>query len=413
MCTSSSSTRRNSTSCPRLAIFLKKIECVYCTLRSSTRARIFPAAVARALHTTTRLRSHSEPRPGPKPRDAMFASPPSLRGAGAAHAPLAPLPARASSPFAPRGPGRRRSRSPPAASAARGDHDHHHHDGDDDGGPGDRPPAIRGALAAPQNFSNTRMGGGRETRNLEFPGRAPLARAARPGGQDLRLRLRPARLGRRPACWVAAARAGSGRGTGEPSHVHEACVRGGEVQTDAVGERRASVVVRPGSGAMADSLEFHGLCARPACSPCSPAWHKAARVEGDVEGQLEKDEATSEHHLLTRGKDEDKSKATFFSVLRYQQYFDVDTRDVVYRIREAVLYPHRGDFLDKVRLTGCTCRGMTAWRCCLYHSDSWISVSPDLYGPFWIATTLVFVTAAMGNYAVYLSFKSLYQYSIW
>jgi hypothetical protein len=32
--------------------------------------------------------------------------------------------------------------------------------------------------------------------------------------------------------------------------------------------------------------------------------------------------------------------------------------------------------------------------------------SPDLYGPFWIATTLVFITAVSGNYANYIAWSS-------
>jgi hypothetical protein len=31
--------------------------------------------------------------------------------------------------------------------------------------------------------------------------------------------------------------------------------------------------------------------------------------------------------------------------------------------------------------------------------------SPDLYGPFWVATTLVFVTAVAGNYAEFIAWE--------
>ncbi len=31
--------------------------------------------------------------------------------------------------------------------------------------------------------------------------------------------------------------------------------------------------------------------------------------------------------------------------------------------------------------------------------------NPDMYGPFWVATTLVFVTAVAGNYADYAAFN--------
>jgi hypothetical protein len=31
--------------------------------------------------------------------------------------------------------------------------------------------------------------------------------------------------------------------------------------------------------------------------------------------------------------------------------------------------------------------------------------SPDLYGPFWVATTLIFVTAVAGNYAEFIAWN--------
>ncbi|XP_057836078.1 uncharacterized protein LOC131046361 isoform X1 [Cryptomeria japonica] len=70
----------------------------------------------------------------------------------------------------------------------------------------------------------------------------------------------------------------------------------------------------------------------------------------------------------------------FFSITSYRPYFNVDTYDVVERIIHS-LYPHRGDFVEK------------------------IAHNPDMYGPIWISTTLVFLAAVLGNYASYLSFE--------
>lgn len=72
---------------------------------------------------------------------------------------------------------------------------------------------------------------------------------------------------------------------------------------------------------------------------------------------------------------------SFFSVQAYRPYFNVDTSDVVERIRDSVL-PFRGDFVEKT------------------------SHNPDMYGPFWICSTLIFLTAALGNFAAYLSHKT-------
>jgi hypothetical protein len=71
----------------------------------------------------------------------------------------------------------------------------------------------------------------------------------------------------------------------------------------------------------------------------------------------------------------------FFSVHAYRPYFNVDTSDVVERIIDSV-FPFRGDFVEKT------------------------SHNPDMYGPFWICSTLVFLTAALGNLAAYLAHKT-------
>lgn len=56
----------------------------------------------------------------------------------------------------------------------------------------------------------------------------------------------------------------------------------------------------------------------------------------------------------------------------YRKYFNVETKEVGARLRRAV-FPLRVDFLDSV------------------HSK------PDLYGPFWTVTTLVFLVGVCGN----------------
>eukprot|EP00210_Caulerpa_lentillifera_P003864 g3691.t1 len=61
----------------------------------------------------------------------------------------------------------------------------------------------------------------------------------------------------------------------------------------------------------------------------------------------------------------------------FKQYFNVDTKDVLERILNALKGPLKADFIDK------------------------IEANPDLYGPFWIATTLVFWTVVSSNVASY------------
>ncbi|KAJ0987817.1 hypothetical protein J5N97_006173 [Dioscorea zingiberensis] len=66
-----------------------------------------------------------------------------------------------------------------------------------------------------------------------------------------------------------------------------------------------------------------------------------------------------------------------FSISTYSPYFNVDTDNVVDRIFSS-MNPIHGDFHRKI--------------------DSY----PDLYGPVWISTTLVFMLSALGNCATYL-----------
>ncbi|GAB2277500.1 hypothetical protein Dimus_012207 [Dionaea muscipula] len=82
------------------------------------------------------------------------------------------------------------------------------------------------------------------------------------------------------------------------------------------------------------------------------------------------------------GADESPSGGWFraFSVAAYKPYFDVDTSDVLERIKES-LFPFKGSFTEM------------------------ISDNPDLYGPFWICTTLIFVAASIGTFVTYVAHK--------
>ena len=64
-------------------------------------------------------------------------------------------------------------------------------------------------------------------------------------------------------------------------------------------------------------------------------------------------------------------KRTAFSLPFYAQYFDVDTAEVLRRCR-AALWP-RAPFLDV------------------------LDANPDLYGPFWIATSVVAILFLAGT----------------
>ena len=73
----------------------------------------------------------------------------------------------------------------------------------------------------------------------------------------------------------------------------------------------------------------------------------------------------------------------------YKQLFDVDTADVAARLRAAVYPFSTAHFLDLV------------------------GAKPDLYGPFWVAATLVFVVGAGANLASWGRFSSDPAVSLW
>ena len=71
--------------------------------------------------------------------------------------------------------------------------------------------------------------------------------------------------------------------------------------------------------------------------------------------------------------------SSLFSLEPYKRYFDVDTADVLHRLRLACI-PFGSAFATTVH------------------------EKPDLYGPLWIAATLVFLSSTTGNLAAYFAY---------
>jgi len=87
----------------------------------------------------------------------------------------------------------------------------------------------------------------------------------------------------------------------------------------------------------------------------------------------------SNPNYLERMEEEPSSKYAWCTIAFYRQFFDVDSQDVIKRCL-ASLIPFKSDFIK------------TAKR------------NPDVWGPFWIATTVIFMMAAGGNFASYIEF---------
>eukprot|EP01129_Flabellula_baltica_P011499 TRINITY_DN5049_c0_g1_i1.p1 TRINITY_DN5049_c0_g1~~TRINITY_DN5049_c0_g1_i1.p1 ORF type:complete len:264 (-),score=53.61 TRINITY_DN5049_c0_g1_i1:464-1255(-) len=90
-----------------------------------------------------------------------------------------------------------------------------------------------------------------------------------------------------------------------------------------------------------------------------------------------------EYHAPRRG---DGSKAKVWHLEYYQEFFDVDTSDVLWRLLFSLI-PFNQKFAYLVKS------------------------KPDLWGPFWISTTLIFTMVACGGFAYYLSSIDYVQWS--
>lgn len=86
---------------------------------------------------------------------------------------------------------------------------------------------------------------------------------------------------------------------------------------------------------------------------------------------------------------EEKKTPSVWNFEFYQSFFNVDTGDVLRRIVWSMIPKPGYNFLQ-------------------YH----VRPNPDLYGPFWISTTLIFTIAIMGNLANYLRTANQGEY-IW
>ncbi|KAG2497391.1 hypothetical protein HYH03_004547 [Edaphochlamys debaryana] len=78
---------------------------------------------------------------------------------------------------------------------------------------------------------------------------------------------------------------------------------------------------------------------------------------------------------------EDYTKYPFYNVRRYREYFDVDTKDVLWRVTNSMIGVFRPNFMEVTMK------------------------NPDLYGPFWTATTLIFIVAVANNFVSYIDWR--------
>ncbi|KAF5828845.1 hypothetical protein DUNSADRAFT_16981 [Dunaliella salina] len=89
----------------------------------------------------------------------------------------------------------------------------------------------------------------------------------------------------------------------------------------------------------------------------------------------------SDSLLLPAPNSQQSSSYPFYNIRRYRPYFDVDTNEVLWRVGNSFIGAFSANFMQTTQ------------------------EKPDLYGPFWICTTLIFITAVSGNFAGYLQWR--------
>ncbi|CAN9505357.1 unnamed protein product [Ophioblennius macclurei] len=104
----------------------------------------------------------------------------------------------------------------------------------------------------------------------------------------------------------------------------------------------------------------------------------AAPAAADVKLELSEDEEGQEESSELLGGQ--KPTGGFWTFEYYQSFFNVDTMQVLDRVKGSVMPIPGRNFVK-------------------HHLKS----NPDLYGPFWICTTLVFSVAISGNLSTFLS----------
>jgi hypothetical protein len=85
----------------------------------------------------------------------------------------------------------------------------------------------------------------------------------------------------------------------------------------------------------------------------------------------------------------DPAEASMWHLAYYKPLFDVDSHHILTRTIHALLPRPRAQFFEVV------------------------ASNPDLYGPFWVSTTLIFLIGVSGNLAKWLSFRASAEHPTW
>jgi hypothetical protein len=93
--------------------------------------------------------------------------------------------------------------------------------------------------------------------------------------------------------------------------------------------------------------------------------HDSNDISGSLSANTRNLPRVNPNQTFVEATDKNLSRFSFFKLSNYSKYFDVDTQDVTTRMLKSI--NPRGNFVETIQL------------------------KPDLYGPFWIPTTLIFL----------------------
>lgn len=130
------------------------------------------------------------------------------------------------------------------------------------------------------------------------------------------------------------------------------------------------------------TLSFQDFSSRPASSDVPTDSGKVGSAIGSRSSMLTPHSSAIPPPDLEPGLEAQRASgsSSFWSIKYYQPLFDVDTLQVLNRIKGSLLPRPKGAFFELV------------------------AANPDLYGPFWISTTLIFAMAITGNLASFFAF---------
>ncbi|CAH8490091.1 unnamed protein product [Dicrocoelium dendriticum] len=113
-------------------------------------------------------------------------------------------------------------------------------------------------------------------------------------------------------------------------------------------------------------------------------------LPGDLDSNVESESELVGYSApsISDGSAESKTSLTLWNFSFYQQYFDVDTTQVLRRLMASIFPNPRVNFVQYI-----------------------LRPRPDLYGPFWIVTTLILASAIGGNVSSY--FQSFGRLTSW